>query len=83
MDTSIRISEQTKAELERLKRDDESFDQLLHRLAADWEPIETGTWDSETADRARESITRSREDFGDWQETAVDPRTVDNDDNGS
>jgi len=48
---------------DRLKRDSESFDELLRRLAADEQPIEIGAWDSETADRAREAIDRSRESF--------------------
>lgn len=33
MSTSIRISEETKGKLEALKRDDETFDDLLDRLA--------------------------------------------------
>jgi len=33
MSTSIRISEETKRKLEAVKRDDESFDELLDRLA--------------------------------------------------
>lgn len=33
MSTSIRISEETKRKLETVKRDDESFDELLDRLA--------------------------------------------------
>jgi predicted CopG family antitoxin len=33
MSTSIRISEETKDKLEALKRDDETFDDLLDRLA--------------------------------------------------
>jgi predicted CopG family antitoxin len=33
MSTSIRISEETKQKLEAVKRDDESFDELLARLA--------------------------------------------------
>ncbi|MFW6321310.1 MAG: DUF7557 family protein [Halohasta sp.] len=63
MSTSIRVSEQTKAKLDRLKRDNESFDELLDRLASDEEPIEIGAWDSETANRAREAISRSRASF--------------------
>jgi predicted CopG family antitoxin len=35
MSTSIRISEETKQKLEAVKRDDESFDELLARLAID------------------------------------------------
>lgn len=63
MSTSIRVSEETKAKLDRLKRDDESFDDLLDRLASDEEPIDVGSWDSDTADRARDAIDRSRESF--------------------
>lgn len=33
MSTSIRISEETKEKLELVKRDDETFDELLDRLA--------------------------------------------------
>jgi len=33
MSSSIRISEETKAKLEAVKRDDETFDELLDRLA--------------------------------------------------
>ena len=33
MSTSIRISAETKAKLEAIKRDDETFDELLSRLA--------------------------------------------------
>jgi len=61
--TSIRVSEQTKQQLDRLKRDSESFDELLRRLASDEEPIAVGSWDSETADRARDAVSRSRESF--------------------
>jgi predicted CopG family antitoxin len=63
MGTSIRVSDETKAKLDRLKRDDESFDELLGRLADDEEPVEVGSWDSETAARAREAISRSRASF--------------------
>ncbi|SIS19185.1 DUF7557 family protein [Natronorubrum thiooxidans] len=63
MSTSIRVSDETKAKLDRLKRDDESFDELLERLASDEEPITVGAWDTDTADRARDAIDRSRESF--------------------
>jgi len=63
MSTSIRVSERTKEKLDRLKRDSESFDELLDRLVTDEQPIDIGAWDSETADRAREAIDRSRESF--------------------
>lgn len=63
MSTSIRVSEDTKRKLERLKREDETFDDLLDRLASDEEPIEVGAWSEERADRAREAVERSRESF--------------------
>ena len=63
MSTSIRVSEETKAKLDRLKQEDETFDELLNRLANEEEPIEIGAWDSETADRAREAVDRSRASF--------------------
>ena len=63
MSTSLRVSEETKAILERLKREDETFDELLERLATDEQPIHIGAWSEEQADRAREAIQRSRESF--------------------
>jgi len=63
MSTSIRVSDETKDLLERLKRDDETFDELLHRLASDEEPINIGAWSNEEADEAREAVRRSRESF--------------------
>ena len=63
MSTSIRVSERTKARLDRLKRDSESFDELLRRLTSEEEPIEIGSWDAETAERARQAVSRSREQF--------------------
>lgn len=61
--TSIRVSDDTKRMLERLKRDDETFDELLERLVLSEEPIEIGAWDEAEADRAREAVKRSRESF--------------------
>lgn len=63
MSTSIRVSDETKEKLDRLKREDESFDELLSRLVSDEEPIRIGAWDSEKADRAREAVARSRASF--------------------
>lgn len=40
MSTSIRISEETKRKLEAIKREDESFDELLDRLAIDRTPAD-------------------------------------------
>ena len=63
MSTSIRVSDDTKRLLERLKRDDETFDELLERLAQSERPIEIGSWNEEEADRARAAVKRSRESF--------------------
>jgi len=63
MSTSIRVSDDTKRMLERLKRDDETFDELLERLAQHEKPIHIGAWSAETADRARAARKRSRESF--------------------
>lgn len=63
MSTSIRVSDETKRKLSRLKRDDETWDEFLSRLANDEEPINVGAWSDEDADRARDAIERSRESF--------------------
>jgi hypothetical protein len=46
-----------------LKRPDESFDDLLARLAGEGEPIAVGAWSDEEADAARDAVDRSRESF--------------------
>ena len=61
--TSIRVSDETKRLLERLKREDETFDELIERLAKRENPIEVGAWDEEAAERARDAVERSRESF--------------------
>lgn len=53
MSTSIRVSDHTKALLEQLKREDETFDELLDRLAESELPINVGAWSDQQADRAR------------------------------
>ena len=63
MSTSIRVSDHTKRLLERLKRDDETFDELLERLAQNEDPINIGAWNEEQADQAREAVKRSRKSF--------------------
>jgi len=63
MSTSIRVSDDTKEMLERLKREDETFDELLERLAQHEKPINIGAWSEDQADRAREAVERSRESF--------------------
>jgi hypothetical protein len=61
--TSIPVDSTTKERLDRLKRDDETWDEFLKRVTATEEPIEAGTWSDETADRAKESIRNSRENW--------------------
>ena len=63
MSTSIRVSDDTKRMLERLKREDETFDELLERLVQSENPIEIGAWSEDDAERAREAVKRSREGF--------------------
>lgn len=64
MSTSIRVSDETKAKLEALKREGETFDELLERLASYETPMEAGAWEgTDRADRAREAIQRTRESF--------------------
>lgn len=62
-DTSIRVSERTKAKLAREKRADETWDEFLNRLTNDEDPIQIGAWDDEDAAKARKAIERSRESF--------------------
>ncbi|MEF8826785.1 MAG: antitoxin VapB family protein [Halapricum sp.] len=64
MGTTIRVSEQTKELLERRKRADETFDDLLARLATEGDDMVAGAWSDETAAVARERLERSRESFG-------------------
>lgn len=63
MSTSIRVSDGTKRMLESLKKKDETFDELLERLAQSEQPIAIGAWSEEDADRARAAVKRSRESF--------------------
>ena len=63
MSTSIRVSDDTKRLLESLKRDDETFDELLERLVQRKNPIDVGAWSEEEAERARTAVKRSRESF--------------------
>ncbi|WP_159899270.1 DUF7557 family protein [Salinirussus salinus] len=62
--TSIPVDEATKDRLDELKRDDETWDEFLCRVTSDEEPIEAGAWSDETADRAKEKIRESRENWG-------------------
>jgi len=64
MSTSIRVTDDTKRMLESLKQEDETFDELLERLAQSEKPINIGAWSEQQADHAREAVKRSRESFG-------------------
>ena len=61
--TLIPVDESTKQRLDRLKRDDETWDEFLERITATEEPIEAGAWSDEEADKAKESIRQSRENW--------------------
>ncbi|MEF8774143.1 MAG: antitoxin VapB family protein [Halobacteriales archaeon] len=64
MSTTLRVSEETKAKLERLKPDDESFDELLARLADLEAHMErsAGAWrGSDRAEHARAERERMKE----------------------
>lgn len=61
--TSIPVDSATKERLDRLKRDDETWDEFLERITMIEEPIEAGAWSDEQADRAKASIRKSRENW--------------------
>jgi predicted CopG family antitoxin len=66
MSTSIRVSDETKEKLKRIKQEDETFDELLSRLAdiEDKMADSAGAWaGTDKADNAWETIERSRESF--------------------
>ena len=64
MSTSIRVDEDTKERLERLKHESETWSEFLDRLATDAGTMEPGAWaDTDKPDKAREAIKRSRESF--------------------
>lgn len=64
MSTSIRVSDETKEKLARLKREDESWDEFLDRLANEGSGMTAGAWSgTDKAEKAREAIERSRESY--------------------
>ena len=64
MSTTLRVSDETKAKLEALKDEDETFDELLDRLTSHERPLEAGAWEgTDKADRARDAVKRTRESF--------------------
>lgn len=66
MSTTIRVSDETKVKLERIKREEESFDELLARLAdvEDGMKDSAGAWSgTKKAEKAREAVRESRGSF--------------------
>lgn len=61
--TSIGVDAETKERLDRMKRDDETWDAFLERVTATEEPIEAGAWSDEEAERAMKSIRESRRNW--------------------
>lgn len=72
MSSSIRISDETKKKLELVKRDDETYDELLDRLATTEKDVEErgGFADDgvvEDMARARDELNESLQDRSDRQ----------------
>lgn len=80
MSTSIRISEETKRKLEARKREGESFDELLDRLARTEKDVEEmGGWlDEDEATDLEEHVQEKREELNESLEerkSRVDDRS--------
>jgi predicted CopG family antitoxin len=63
MSTSIRISEATKRKLEAVKRDDETFDELLDRLAVSRTEADVHEMAGFGGDGVAEGMEEAREDL--------------------
>jgi hypothetical protein len=61
--TSIPVDEQTKDRLDKLKRDDETWDEFLRRVTSDDEPIQQGDLSTEAMDAIEENIEKTRQSF--------------------
>lgn len=61
--TSIPVDSATKERLDRLRRDDETWDEFFQRITAIEQPIEAGAWSDEEADQAKEFIQKSRKNW--------------------
>jgi len=61
--TSIPLDEETKNKLDRIKRDDETWDQFLERTALAEEPIRKGFLSTEGAEEVRKTIEKTRDSF--------------------
>ena len=71
MSTSIRISEETKRKLEAVKRPDETFDELLARLAVDRTEADVEELAGFADEDIEQHMREARSDFGD----SIDDRT--------
>lgn len=62
-DKQIRVSSPVKHELDRRRREDESFNDVIERLLEDDRDLLAGAgfWSDEEADRVREGKTRAKE----------------------
>lgn len=63
MGSTIRVSDHTKELLNRLKQENETYDELLARLARESDTMNAGVWDDEQAAAAREVLKQSRRSF--------------------
>lgn len=61
--TSIPVDKSTKDRLDDLKQDDETWDEFLHRVTSEDEPIQKGDLSDEALDEIEKNIERSRESF--------------------
>lgn len=61
--TSIPVDESTKERLDELKRDDETWDEFLARMALSETPIEKGFLSEDASDAVRETVKKTRESF--------------------
>jgi|GEM_PF-1176531 len=60
----IRVDDQTKARLERLKGEDETWSEFLDRLASERGSMEPGLWTgTDKPEGARDARERAREGF--------------------
>lgn len=59
--TSIPVDSDIKTRLADLKREDETWDEFLLRLASDEEPIEAGAWSTEEAETAMARLREGRD----------------------
>lgn len=61
--TSIPVDAATKERLDRLKRDDETWDVFFDRIIPNEQRIEVGSWSDEQAEQTKQSIKNSRMDW--------------------